>query len=123
MSLALSHDVRRIHLLYLCCVKQDLYRLSGDNKVDFSPLDLDFVFSNCISLVEWPSRLPIEIFPPVACRLDVVLSIVPATDERRMTLRALGGSKWQERLRSLVREGFVDDLILENSDEETSKSI
>lgn len=97
--------------------EQDLYRLSGDRQNDFSPLDLDFVFSKCISLVEWPCRLPNEIGPPLENRLDVILSIVPATDERQMTLSAPEGSTWRDRLRALVREGFVDDLMLENSDE------
>lgn len=34
----------------------DLYRLSEGKPEDLEPLNLDFVFKECISLIEWPSR-------------------------------------------------------------------
>lgn len=90
----------------------DLYRLSGDRKSDFDPLDFDYVFSNCISLIEWTERLPIEIVPSNRHRLDIGLSIIPSTDERRMLLTAPIGSAWVDRLKFLVQDGLVDDLLI-----------
>lgn len=95
---------------------QDLYRLSGSHKDDFSPLDLNVVFSTCISLIEWPSRLPEELQPPLESRLHIKLSIKPATDQREMVLAAPLGSKWCNRLRNMVGDGFVDDLLLHSTD-------
>ena len=91
---------------------QDLYRLSGEQESDFDPLELDFVFTKCISLIEWPSRLPTSIKPPILDRLDINLSILPSTDERQMQLTAPVGSTWNERLDVLVDEGLVDDLLI-----------
>lgn len=34
----------------------DLYRLSEGKPEDLEPLNLEFVFKECISLIEWPSR-------------------------------------------------------------------
>jgi len=99
----------------------DLYRLSG-NKDDFDPLDLDHVFTNCISLIEWPSRLgdltPLE-------RLDISFQIhmdsndseeedddEPETRTRHLTLTP-HGKKWRDKILLLDEEGYLDDLIIE----------
>ena len=67
-----------------------------------------------ISLVEWPSKLdPFpDLFPPTKHRLDVDISIVPETDERRLTLSIPEGSAWDDRLQTLVEEGLLDDLLV-----------
>ena len=91
----------------------DLYRLSGDEK-DLVPLDMDNVLTESTSLIEWPSRLgnmtPTE-------RLDITFRIGKGEQEdeeieRILTLRA-HGEKWEQRLKSLKEDGFVDDMLLE----------
>ena len=94
----------------------DLYRLSGSEN-DLLPLNLDNVFTNGISLIEWPSRLnkkPSE-------RLEITLTIDSSTDAapeiededskyRRMTLVPFG-ARWAERLEFLQSEGLLEDLM------------
>ena len=97
----------------------DLYRLSG-NGDDLAPLDLENVFENGISLIEWPSRLATK----PETRLDVTLTIESAVDEdvepsdenedcksRRMRLEP-HGDRWIERLEFLEREGYFEDLLV-----------
>lgn len=113
----------------------DLYRLSGgsksskgddDNYVDdLAPLDLENVFGNEISLVEWPERLggrkPRE-------RLDITLSIDSSTemqndddddgDDSKLRCMKLVpyGDRWVKRLNFLESEGYFEDLIMDSSD-------
>ena len=96
----------------------DLYRLSGKSPRDFEPLGLAHVFSNCISLIEWPSRLEAfpELLPPEETLLKIDLRIPdPVSDERVMSLVSSAKSSWTTRLQYLIDEGMVDDLLL-NSD-------
>ena len=104
----------------------DLYRLSGTNEDELQPLNLPQVFSNDISLVEWPSRLHTK--PEV--RLDVTLTIDSAIavqedsdsedDEEedgsesasRIMKLVPHGETWVERLKFLEAEGYLDDLIM-----------
>ena len=95
----------------------DLYRLSGKEE-DLQPLDIAHALKEYICLVEWPSRLG-NMTPPK--RLDITFRISHddnAEDndgeeiERTLTLRA-HGSQWEERLKMLEDEGFVDDLLCE----------
>uniref|UniRef100_A0A7S2XNM5 tRNA threonylcarbamoyladenosine biosynthesis protein TsaE n=1 Tax=Attheya septentrionalis TaxID=420275 RepID=A0A7S2XNM5_9STRA len=95
----------------------DLYRLSGDK--DLEPLNMNYVLSNCLSLIEWPSRLG-SLTPTV--RLDATFKIEdlnPNDDfeskRRYLTLDAHGGI-WEERLKLLVSEGFIDDFIIANNE-------
>lgn len=91
----------------------DLYRLNGTSSSDFDPLDLDHVFHECVSLIEWPGRLVPhkELMPPTTHLLDVDIKNLPRTDTRRMTLYAPSDSIWIERLKKLVDEGMLEDLI------------
>ena len=83
------------------------------------------VFSNDISLIEWPSRLHSK--PKV--RLDVTLTIdstiVQEEDSdsdddeedgsesaRRVMKLVPHGESWIERLKFLEDEGYLDDLIM-----------
>jgi len=95
----------------------DLYRLSGKEE-DLQPLDIAHALKEYICLVEWPSRLG-NMTPQK--RLDITFRISHddnAEDndgeeiERTLTLRA-HGSQWEERLKMLEDEGFVDDLLCE----------
>lgn len=108
----------------------DLYRLSGDER-DFVPLNLEHVFQECVSLIEWPSRLG-SLLPPV--HLDATLTI---SEERQhntnddeedsdgdeeaaariLTLEPRG-AKWEERLSFLLDEGYFDDLLVSSQDGE-----
>jgi tRNA A37 threonylcarbamoyladenosine biosynthesis protein TsaE len=100
----------------------DLYRLTGKS-TDLTALDLDHVFSKCISLIEWPERmgalLPMD-------RLDIRITIFNQPTEssvnestedesdrpRQMVLQP-HGTIWQERVDYLLEEGYVDDLIID----------
>eukprot|EP00532_Pseudo-nitzschia_australis_P019042 CAMPEP_0168287440 /NCGR_PEP_ID=MMETSP0142_2-20121227/2263_1 /TAXON_ID=44445 /ORGANISM="Pseudo-nitzschia australis, Strain 10249 10 AB" /LENGTH=255 /DNA_ID=CAMNT_0008232825 /DNA_START=719 /DNA_END=1486 /DNA_ORIENTATION=+ len=93
----------------------DLYRLSGRSPRDFEPLGLGRVFANCISLIEWPVRLQAfpELLPPEETLLKIDLRIPdPTSDERVMSLVSSTESSWTTRLKYLVDEGMVDDLLL-----------
>lgn len=99
----------------------DLYRLSGKSPKDFEPLGLDHVFSNCISLIEWPSRLKgfPELLPPEETVLKIDLRIPdPISDERVMTVISSTKSHWTTRLQYLIGEGMVDDLFISAEDDE-----
>jgi len=118
----------------------DLYRLSGTTG-DLEPLDLDNVFNNCISLIEWPSRLG-HFLPPD--RLEVIITIEPGLDtsnfkrdtkfdsfneddsptnidkndediinSSRILKLSPHGDRWLERLLELENGGLLDDMILE----------
>jgi hypothetical protein len=44
--------------------------------------------------------------------LEIDMSIRPVSDKRVMTLKALTGSSWADRLQTLVTEGMVDDVMV-----------
>ena len=98
----------------------DLYRLSG-HPDDFSPLNLEYVYRDCISLIEWPVRLPPSLQPPDKRRLEVDIRIQPADENeaeidnnpRIVTLSYPKGSEWQQHIRKIVEEGYLDDMIVE----------
>jgi tRNA A37 threonylcarbamoyladenosine biosynthesis protein TsaE len=93
----------------------DLYRLPGTSSKEFEPLALLHVFSHCISLIEWPSRMAgfPEVNPPKKNLLQVDMTIRPSSDERIVTLTASAESSWRERLKYLMDEGMLDDLLIE----------
>lgn len=105
----------------------DLYRLSGREK-DLAPLNLEQVFHNDISLIEWPQRLGQKIPPK---RLELNLSIIPVGGEEQRQQQQIGefddecsqprqvtltpfGKDWEDRLEMLRTEGYVDDWIIDN---------
>ena len=98
----------------------DLYRLSGKSPLDFEPLGLERVFSDCISLIEWPSRLKSfpDLLPEEEQLLQIDLRIPdPISNERVMSLVSSPESSWTKRLQYLVDEGMVDDLLLNFDDD------
>ena len=95
----------------------DLYRLKGQE--DLGPLNMDHVLMHCISLIEWPSRLG-SMIPQT--RLDVTFSFKEESvidgevgnDELTRILKLEPhGIQWEQRLDFLVKEGLIDDLLLE----------
>ena len=87
----------------------DLYRLPGETEQEFSPLDFPHVFQNCVSLVEWPERLPETLVPKD--RLDVSIEMVGDNDPRNVAIQC-HSSRWDERLRAIRNEGYLDDLLI-----------
>lgn len=87
----------------------DLYRLSGSTTSEFAPLNLPHVFSSCLSLVEWPMRLPAALVPSER-RLDVTITH-SGDDTRKLTMEARDGP-WNHHLATLEREGYLDDLLI-----------
>eukprot|EP00979_Chaetoceros_neogracilis_P004817 scaffold838_cov218-Chaetoceros_neogracile.AAC.17 len=97
----------------------DLYRLAEGSPKDLEPLNLDFVLNNCISLIEWSSRLG-EMMPPE--RLEINFKIDPDTMEEEENTRYLQliphGEKWIKCIETIKEEGYLDDLIVEYEDVE-----
>mmetsp|Transcript_8305 Transcript_8305/g.9558 ORF Transcript_8305/g.9558 Transcript_8305/m.9558 type:complete len:273 (-) Transcript_8305:366-1184(-) len=103
----------------------DLYRLSEGKEEDLEPLNLDHVLLQCISLIEWPSRLGEKI---PSERLDVTFRIdIDSSDSddahddleevtRSLILKA-HGEKWVKRIQQIISDGYLDDLIVEYEDE------
>jgi tRNA A37 threonylcarbamoyladenosine biosynthesis protein TsaE len=101
----------------------DLYRLSGSSEKEFSPLNLPYVFSSCVSLIEWPVRLPTTLLPSHDRRMDVTITI-KGTDSRggggdyheavkRIVCIESHDALWSSRIEQLIEEGHLDDLLVE----------
>mmetsp|Transcript_10159 Transcript_10159/g.10290 ORF Transcript_10159/g.10290 Transcript_10159/m.10290 type:complete len:88 (-) Transcript_10159:523-786(-) len=78
----------------------DLYRLSG-NPSDLDPLNLPHVFQECISLIEWPSRLG-DLIPND--RLELTFRIDESTDIRIVTITPYG-KDWTSRFEQYTDAG------------------
>ena len=97
----------------------DLYRLSGQQAKDFSPLNLDHVFHNCLALIEWPVRLPECLVPSE--RLDITINISAADDDAddsddtkaRMLTLTPRSDAWNRRVQTILNDGYVDDLLID----------
>eukprot|EP00545_Synedropsis_sp_CCMP1620_P010437 CAMPEP_0119018486 /NCGR_PEP_ID=MMETSP1176-20130426/19524_1 /TAXON_ID=265551 /ORGANISM="Synedropsis recta cf, Strain CCMP1620" /LENGTH=199 /DNA_ID=CAMNT_0006972503 /DNA_START=228 /DNA_END=827 /DNA_ORIENTATION=+ len=109
----------------------DLYRLSGKPD-DLRPLNLDQVFTNDVSLIEWPQRLG-SMVPTERLELTLEIQELALTDgatrqeesddacddedeeedcmPRRVTLSPIG-KRWEDRITMIQEEGFVDDWII-----------
>ena len=105
----------------------DLYRLDTAEQ-HVKPLNLQHVFSNCVSIIEWPDRLGPKNMPEQ--RLDIHMGILQSqnpmeeavetsaeeeeaevTVPRWMTLEP-HGFEWEGRIQNLLDEGYVEDLLL-----------
>lgn len=89
----------------------DLYRLEPNR---LHSLNLDFVFKECISLIEWPSRLG-DMVPFERLEIDFRIDAERFQDEentRYLTLKP-HGERWVEHLKKLMDDGCLDDLIIE----------
>ena len=97
----------------------DLYRLGPTD--DLTPLNLPHVLAHCTALIEWPARLGAEALSDD--RLEVHLTLMPPTPNeddgssseddvpRRMLLQPYG-SQWMQRMRELLDDGCLDDLLM-----------
>ena len=126
----------------------DLYRLGqketvGEIRELLRPLNLDYIFANDISLLEWPERLgPAflqryqrssnhSLWPVLPLeRLDVDIRIRKEQSEPRfveeeeiedvqsriVTLTPVG-NRWREALQEAVDEGLVDDFLISADDD------
>lgn len=101
----------------------DLYRLSGVQEQEFSPLNLKHVFSRALSLIEWPVRLPECLVP--SDRLDITIHIAAAVDDvagdnddtlARTLILTPRSDAWHRRIQAIQDEGYVDDLLLDEKD-------
>lgn len=101
----------------------DLYRLNKENPSSFSALDIKNVFRNCVSLVEWSTRLP-ELFVPND-RLEVEFAIDNTAKDRyddivdhekasRILTFTAHGPFWNEVMQSILCEGYLNDFIISN---------
>lgn len=86
------------------------------------------MFASCLSLIEWPSRLPESLVPPNRLEITIAMPIGGLDDAhvhddekgdimedvqgRMLTLTSFGEA-WGEWLQELLKEGYVDDLIVE----------
>lgn len=96
----------------------DLYRLGP--KDDLTPLNLPHVLANCTALIEWPGRLGTEVLPDDRLEVQLNLMMPPTPNEddnsgddvpRRMLLHPYG-SQWMHRIRELLDDGCIDDLLM-----------
>jgi len=91
----------------------DFYRLS-DHATDFQPLNLPYVFQNCISLIEWPNKLKCsncsDLIPNEY--LDIQIKIQENNPNVRLISITPIGRKWESRIQFLIDEGYFDDLIV-----------
>lgn len=98
----------------------DLYRLSGTLDTEFSPLNLAHVFSSCVSLVEWPTRLPKDLVPQDR-RLDIDIRIAEKVrgdsdhgdNEAARTVSLESDDEfWELKIQQMRDDGLVDDLMM-----------
>jgi tRNA A37 threonylcarbamoyladenosine biosynthesis protein TsaE len=94
----------------------DLYRL-GDHPEDFAPLNLDVVFRECVSLIEWPVRLS-NVTVPTDQQLNVDIRHFSSDDTdtedtpRRLVLSYPDGSSWGSILDQIHHQGLLDDMLM-----------
>ena len=81
----------------------DVYRLGGSE--DLTPLDLPRVFSECIALIEWPSRL--DAMTITEDRLEIVIEIDEESEIRYADLTP-HGKRWEQRLAKLLNNKAFD---------------
>lgn len=94
----------------------DLYRLSDGKEKDLEPLNLDYVFQNCISLIEWPSRLGRLV--PSEC-LEITFKIIgdaennDSDENTRILTLTPHGQRWEQQIKKMEEDGYLDDLMVE----------
>jgi Threonylcarbamoyl adenosine biosynthesis protein TsaE len=104
----------------------DLYRLPEHTNRQYFMLNLDHVFKNCISLVEWPERLPAELVPEERLEISIDFAKNVQHDEvvdsngdnqcRIMTFNPIG-HLWRSRVYDMRYMGYIEDLLIEEKEE------
>jgi tRNA A37 threonylcarbamoyladenosine biosynthesis protein TsaE len=97
---------------------------------EIAPLNLEHVFANCVSLIEWPIRLPNTVnLPMERLELDIRI-IVPEQGQflnvnntkedsfddqnaRYLTLTPRG-KRMVQKIQKVLEEGYFEDLLLVN---------
>ena len=105
----------------------DLYRLPEHAHQQYSMLNLDHVFANCVSLIEWPERLPKQLVPAERLELSIEYATLSQRDDttdmdstqqqyRILTFHPYGYT-WRRRVKDICDMGYIDDLKMKDKDE------
>jgi len=100
--------------------------LSGTKNEEFSPLNLEHVFDNCFSLIEWPVRLPHNLIPRNRLDIDIKISDFGqgpdvAEDDNgaensdikaRIVVLTAKSPVWNEQFEIIRKGSLLDDLLL-----------
>jgi len=102
----------------------DLYRLTGTTTSELRPLNLQYVFENCVALMEWPERLGDLRNQLPAERLEIAMSITASpqdgeeedreafdSNQLRKAVLTAYGERWKARLETAVGDGFLEDML------------
>ena len=104
----------------------DLYRLQEHANQQYLMLNLDHVFKNCVSLIEWPERLPEALVPEERLELSIEYATLAKRDgtidmESTKQFRILTftpyGHTWRRRVYDIRYMGYIEDLKMKNKDE------
>jgi hypothetical protein len=95
---------------------------------EIAPLNLKHVFANCVSLIEWPIRLPDTVnLPTERLELDIRILVQeqgPSTDAKntgedifadqnaRYLTLAPHGTRLVQKIQNILEEGYFEDLLL-----------
>jgi hypothetical protein len=104
----------------------DLYRLPEHANQQYFMLNLEHVFKNCLSLIEWPERLPAHLVPEERLEISIDFatkvkhdgSVDMKSDEqyRIMSFNPIG-YVWRRRVYDIRYMGYIEDLIMKEKDE------
>jgi tRNA A37 threonylcarbamoyladenosine biosynthesis protein TsaE len=98
----------------------DLYRLPEHANRQYFMLNLEHVFKNCISLVEWPERLPAEFIPEerLEISIDFATKVKPdgsvdMNSDKQYRIMKFNpiGYLWRRRVYDMRYMGYIEDLI------------
>jgi hypothetical protein len=104
----------------------DLYRLSDHANQQYFMLNLDHVFKNCMSLIEWPERLPEKYIPEERLELSIEYASrakpdgtvdMEDTEQYRVLTFAPFGYLWRRRIYDIRYMGYIEDLVMKERDE------
>lgn len=104
----------------------DLYRLPEHANQQGFLLNLEHVFKNCISIIEWPERLPVDLVPEerleisfdfaTKLRHDGTPDMKDGEEYRIISFNPIG-YLWRRRVYTIRYMGYIEDLIMREKDE------
>jgi Threonylcarbamoyl adenosine biosynthesis protein TsaE len=104
----------------------DLYRLQDHANQQYFMLNLDHVFKNCLSLIEWPERLPENLVPEERLELSIEYASkmkkdgtidTESTKQYRILTFTPHGYLWRRRVYDIRYMGYIEDLKMKEHDE------
>jgi hypothetical protein len=112
---------------YICRIHHmDLYRLQDHTNQQYFMLNLDHVFKNCLSLIEWPERLPEHLIPEERLEISIdyaskakpdgTIDMESEKQYRIMTFTPYG-FVWRRRVYDIRYMGYIEDLKMKEHDE------